>query len=226
MRLYSICVAAAAILFATSALLLRFAFAHNEGLERATCMAGVCETGELATRAYQMLLAGGPETPAAIERFRTLVVRNPASPFVWATLAEAFAETGDDAAARNAMLQAIERGPAIPQIRIRAANLFSACGDRRAAGSSLAAVLRATPAFDQVVFDSFRRIPLSTSEVLTLLLDDPRATRAYFYDIRRHGSTKDLTLVWDCLLAAGYADQNMASTYLAAVPPGERIDRR
>src|SRR5450755_943987 len=115
MRTYSIGVATAALLFATLALLLHFAFPNNERLERITCLAGICETDELASRAYSMLLTGGPEVPGAVERFRALVYRSPASPHALATLAEALAETGDNDAAKRTMLQAVERGPAIPQ---------------------------------------------------------------------------------------------------------------
>lgn len=218
MRNYSIGVATAALLFAALTLLLRFSFANNERLERITCLAGICETDKLAGRAYSMLLTGGPEVPGAVERFRILVYRSPASPHPLATLAEALAESGDNDAARRTMLLAVERGPAIPQIRIRAANLFAELGDRVAAGRNLAAVLKATSAFDEVVFDSFRRVPLSTNEILTLVLDHRRAARGYFYDVRQHGSPSDLALVWDCLLAAGYADKEMAASYLAATP--------
>jgi hypothetical protein len=70
------------------------------------------------------------------------------------------------------------------------------------------------------VFDSFRR-PLSNSEILPLLLNHRRSVRACFYDIRQHGSSEDLALAWECLLAVGYADREMASSYLAAVPPAK-----
>lgn len=217
MRLYSIALAVLGLLFSVTAVVLVCPFASNETVEQIACVGGVCRTDDLAARAYAQLLAGGPNARHAIEDFRTLVCRNPASPFTWATMAEALAETGDAEGAKNAMLHAIERGPAIPQIGIRAGNLFMGLGDRAAASRSLAAVLRSTSDFDQAVFESFRRWGMTPSEVLPILPENGRAAQAWFYDVRQHGSSQDLRLAWRWLLDHGYADKELADSYLGAI---------
>jgi len=224
MRAYCVRIAAMALLFATAALLLGW-MSGNERVERIACMAGVCATEQATARAYDLLLSGGAETPIAVERFRTLVARNPASPFPWATLAEGLAETGDAAGARSAMLQALRLGPLIPQIRIRAANLFSALGDRRDALRSLVTVLHGTAAFDQVVFNSFRRMELDVREVLAVLPENRRAARAYFDDLRQRGRTDELKTIWDWMLGRGFLDQELAAWYFDALLAAQRYSQ-
>jgi hypothetical protein len=101
------------LLLATLTLLLHFALPNNERLERITRRAGICETDELASRAYCMLLTGGPETFGAAERFRTLVYRRIASPHPLGTLAETLAETGDNDSAKRTTLQAYPGGQSV-----------------------------------------------------------------------------------------------------------------
>lgn len=193
MRTYSIAIAAFTGLISGLTLLLGLTYPSTASLEQAACSAGICATERVAAGTYEKFLAAGPAT-GVIDSFRALVIRNPGSPYTWAMLAEALAETGDNAAAKDAMVEAIARGSTIPQIHIRAANLFALAGDAAAAGRSLAVVLRTTSTCDQVVFDSFRRWGLPVSSVVPLLAGDTRALRAYFDDLRRNGSPSILAL--------------------------------
>lgn len=199
MRAYSVRLAALATLFAVSALLVG-------------SRVGFDQTEKLSTAAYTALLNGEPR--AAMESLRALVDHNPASPYTWASLAEGLEENGDHAGAREAMLQALRRGPNIPQVRIRAANLFAEQGDPAAAARSLVVVLHRTPVFDDLVFDSFRRFGLAVRAILPLMPGDRRAARAWFYDVRQHGAAGDLKPVWDWLLPRGYADDELALSYV------------
>lgn len=216
MRTYCVRTAAAALLFASTVLLLG-PMSGNDRLDHIACTVGVCATEQATAHAYALLLLGGAEASTAVERFRVLIARNPASPFAWATFAEALAETGDEDGARTAMLQAIARGPLIPQIRIRAANLFLAAGDRIDALRSLVTVLHGTAAFDRVVFNSFRRMELDVREVLIMFPEDRRAARAYFDDLRQHGKPGELKTIWHWMLDRGFVDQKLATSYFDAL---------
>ncbi len=210
MRTYSITLAAVAGFYALIGLALHW---NAPVRQRAAFALGLSSDEELARQGYERLLAGVP-APESVEPFRTLVLRNPASPYTWATLAEALAQTGDPSGANQAMRIALERGPSIPQVRIRAANLFADLGDQPAAAQSFARVLALTPAFDQVVFDAFRRIGLTPRQVLTILPEDPRVARVWFYDLCRRGTPQDLAIAWAWLLQRGYVDKEMGDAYL------------
>jgi hypothetical protein len=184
-----------------------------EGLERAACRVGVCADDVVAERAYALLLAGGEAGAGAVERFRMLAARNPGSPYGWATLAEALAETGNAQGARAAIGEAIERGPALPQIRLRAAHVFSELGDRDGAARSLAAVLRNTAAFDGVVFEEFRRGGYTVAEVAAPLDGNRRAAQAWFGEVRARCREEEVRVAWEWLLRRGYADERLAAGY-------------
>lgn len=173
-----------------------------------------------AAQAYDLLLAGGPEAAQAVTELRALVRKNPANPYVWATLAEALAQTGDPTTAHQAMLQAVALGPSIPRIRLRAANLFAELDNRPAAAQNLAIVLGNTAEYNETVFEAFRRFGLTPTEILIALQDNPRAARAWFWHVRWHGAPQDLRLTWDWLLTRGYIDPAMAASYLEfSAPP-------
>ncbi len=94
----------------------------------------------------------------AIDSLRKALSADEASPYAWADLAEAFADSGNNVLATRAFSRALELGPAIPSIRMRFANFLFASGRTEDALGECATILRSTVAFNDEVFSSLARL--------------------------------------------------------------------
>jgi hypothetical protein len=191
------------------------AYAANPNQEPALCRFGVCGNDFLIPIASQSLLGG---TRAALQAaalgFREALRRDPASPFRWCDLAEAFQELGEAASARYCMARAIERGPHSPYVLLRAGNLDLELGETQEALRRLARVLEIVPDYDPVIFASYARFVGSAREVLREgIPNNRRAAQSYFRYLLRDGGESDLQLAWDWLSARSFTDVALAGEY-------------
>ena len=173
------------------------------------------DDGALIQRAYAGLWTDTEGTATTEARFIAALRRDPASPFRWCDLGAALAERGDIEKARLCFARAIELGPTVPAISIRAANFFMQTGHTGEAMRLMAGVLGRTAEYDSVIFGYYRRLGLTTRDVLRDgIPNNRRAVQAYFLSGLLTSDGQQLRNVWNWAASRGFADDGLAKAYL------------
>ena len=158
--------------------------------------------------------AADPEQ--ALAEAREAVAADPATPYRWCALAEAYERTGDRERAVRAMEQAVELGPNLPPVLIRAANLALRLEDTARALPLYARVLGIARSYDGVVFNIYRRMEIPADQVIASGLPPAaEAWRAYFQHLVQWAEPEAAARVWAELESRGFADLAARESYVA-----------
>jgi len=158
---------------------------------------------------YRYLWMG--DTPAAIKVFENARQLDPAFPYRWSDLGDAYAIMGASDKAAACFRLAVTLAPESPQIALRAANFFFS---NNLPGEALrlgADVLRQTDGFDQSVFRSYVRLGGTQEQILNSGIgSNPRAAQAYFQFLLTGGTRDQLETVWRWMDLKAYIDPHAA----------------
>ena len=148
--------------------------------------------------------------PAAL---RTLLIRDPASPYLWADLGESLDRSGLDAT--RSFRNAVEFGPFLTPVLLRAA-AFYANHDQTAEAIDLTSrIFKKTNAYDDTIFNWYdlHHLPLRSVRERALAGNE-HASRDYFSYLLRAGNLSGAADTWKWLLANSYATESLAHDYV------------
>jgi hypothetical protein len=154
------------------------------------------------------------EPTGRLAKFQRALRQEPASPFGWCDLGEAFLETGQREKARYCFEQAQLLAPNIPVIWMRAMDFHFRMGETGAALQSSAKVLRIVPDYDEPIFQYYDHHIPAVSDVLPYLGDDRRASQAYFSHILKAERAEDAGIAWKRLRERSFTDDRLAAAYV------------
>jgi tetratricopeptide (TPR) repeat protein len=100
----------------------------------------------------------------SIQAFRSALVLDPASPFRWCDLGEAYLLGGDMEKARVCYLRGSALGPRMPPVQLRLCNFQIRTGDLSNAAVCLAELLSTAPAYRQMIFSYYDRLGFSPEQ--------------------------------------------------------------
>ncbi len=189
------------------------AFPTADGLRTTLMNSGYSSDGTLEFIAQTESESSNPVRLAqAVQVYRTLLYRDPANPYRWCDLAEAWQLTGNMEQARAAFARATALAPAIPPVQARAGNFYFVTGDADAAIASYRVVLSLVHDYDWIVFLNLKRLGLSTRETTTRALPADRETASnYLRFVFSSGSLGDADLVWSWISGSKLADDSTAA---------------
>lgn len=154
----------------------------------------------------------GAERIARLER---AVEREPASPYAWCSLGEAFRENGSAQKAAYCMSRAVDLGGSIPSILMRSANFHFSEGDTDAALTATARILELVNSYDEVIFSSYRRFGVPISRVLSHGLPaDSRPRQGFFRHLLNWGESSQVQLTWETLARESRTNDDLAGLYI------------
>ena len=105
-----------------------------------------------AITAFAALREGGPPAlERSVQDFRRALERDPASPFRWCDLGEAYLASGDDGLAGYCFSRALQLGSRTPAIQFRAASYYLQTGATPKATALLDNLLRNAPGYADIV---------------------------------------------------------------------------
>ncbi len=174
------------------------------------------EPQKLANQAYIRLFEGAiAGTGGAIDLFRQALVSDPAFPYRWSDLGEAFSENGQVQAAAYCFQRAVVLAPESPQIAVRAANFHFLRGDTASALALYGKALATTGEFDETIFINIWRLGWPASQTLDAAIgSNRRAAGAYFGFLLGHGTPQDLAATWNWLEQHGHAGTPQARLWV------------
>ncbi len=141
---------------------------------------------------------------------------DPATPYRWCALAEAYERAGDTERAARAVEQAVAMGPRLPPVLVRAANLAIRQGDTARALALYSRALDIVRNYDGVIFNIYRRTEIPIEEVLAQgLPEDGEAWRAYFRHLVQWAEPEAAARVWGELERRGFGDAAVRESYVA-----------
>lgn len=163
-------------------------------------------------QSYASLWSGREDSSV---RFLELLLRQPASPYRWADLAESSFQQGDSATSEYAIAKAVFFGRHIPVVMLRAMNLAWASGDEGKALSYSQRVLGLTAQYDAIVFSMYDRMSLPVAQILDgWEPSDSRSARSYLGHLLRSSQSADVLLaLWNWLSARGAIDESLAQVF-------------
>ena len=152
--------------------------------------------------------------------FREALARDPASPFRWCDLGEAYMQQGRMSEARDCFEQAVKRGPFSPRILMRAANFYFVAGDTSTALSLSARCLAGVRDYDATVFRQYERLGIPLGELLEIGLPPHEdATRSWFLFLMRPDAASDDNKImgtsWRHLVDRGFAGNDLLGRYVS-----------
>ena len=157
-------------------------------------------------------LWSGQDDSSAI--FLGLLLRQPASPYRWADLAESSYQQGDLSRSQYCMSKALVYGRNVPSVLLRAMNLSWASGNTGEALSYSQRVMALTALYDPVVFSMYDRMKLPVTQVLQHWEPyDSRSANAYFRHLLPRQSAGDLIPMWTWMAGRGPVDPSLAQAF-------------
>lgn len=102
------------------------------------------------------------ELPDSVEALRGALSSEPASPFRWCDLGEAYAIQGDFEKAEYCALRGASLAPHVPAVKLRLCNLEIRIGDATRASACLADLLRTEPAYREMILSDYQRLGIKT----------------------------------------------------------------
>ena len=230
-RLFPICLGALLVAYSAAALIFDAKTASNERADSAACRYLPCGDhlpAQARKTAWQPLSAG---VSASLPGFREALRRDPASPYRWSDLAEAYLQAGLEEDARHCFRQAVRQGPHIPSILLRAANFHFMTGERQAALELGARCLAAFRDFDEVIFHQYLRMGGGTSDILRYgIPPEHPATRSFFRFLMRQGTgpapqqdpDDPLKQTWEWMQDHSLTGPDLLGEYVSALLRRER----
>jgi len=177
----------------------------------AMCTAIVVAIGAgFSLRSTAAGIQGSGKLPGLQEELR----EDPASPYRWCDLGEAFLQDGQNKKARYCFEQARLLAPDIPPIWMRAMFFHLQNDETPAALHCSARVLQLVPDYDQVIFNYYDRFVPRVAEVLPHLAGNRRAGQLYFRHLLKSAATEDVALAWTWLRDRSFAQDRLAAEYL------------
>ena len=161
--------------------------------------------------------------------FREALDRDPASPFRWCDVGEAYLRMGSEREARRCFEQAVKRGSFSPRILMRAANFHFAVGEPSIALGLSARCLAGTRDYDATVFRQYERLRVPLDDILEHGLP-PRqeAARSWFLFLMRPGAAADndaaLDASWRRMVDRGFTDDDLLSRYVSRLLRRKRYE--
>ena len=167
-----------------------------------------------ASRGFQSFRTGEP-LEASLSNFKTAVRSDPASPFRWCDLADAYVASGDLAKARYCFSRAKSLGPNSPIVQLRFASFCLHAGDPQTAITLLSNVLKEAPRYDDIVFSYYQRIGLSVPEILERGMPvDSRPANQFFQRVLAAGTPAQALTVWRWICSHSLAGEREARAYV------------
>ena len=218
MRKTGLALSALLILYGSAGVALYSVYPEDIKLERFLCRYFlVCDSDRQVRWAYDQLLSTEPGAQdAAVETFEEVLRRDPANAYRWCDLGNALHRTGDLERSRYCFEQAVSFAPNIPPILLQAGNYYFATGDAEAVLKVLSHVLKLVREFDETIFNIYRRMEISTEDVLRVgVPPEPEAARAYFRFKLQREAGANLDEVWQWLASKQLADDQALSSYVS-----------
>jgi hypothetical protein len=120
---------------------------------------------EIGFSALEEVPAQSPDR--SIQAFRSALALDPASPFRWCDLGEAYLLGGDVEKAKVCYLRGSALGPRMPPVQLRLCNFQIRTGDLSNAAACLAGLLKIAPAYREMVFSYYDRLGFSPGQMDT-----------------------------------------------------------
>ncbi len=145
---------------------------------------------EIGFSALQENPAQSPDR--SIQAFRSALALDPASPFRWCDLGEAYLLAGDPEKARVCYLRASVLGPRMPSIQLRLCNYQIRTGDASNAAACLAELLRNAPAYRGMILSYYEQLGISPAELVgNGDFEEPIGDSAYNWKAEGSGIERD-----------------------------------
>jgi len=221
-RWFAVALGCLLLLYAPAWLVFRNRFWSNPRAEQMFCRFGICDSN--AFLYAQLPAASRNKSFAPVSALLETLRREPASPSLWRHLAEALLMSGRVEQARYCFSNALALAPNIPLVLLAAGDFYAGLGDRRRALELASRVLEETSGYDDEVFGWFKKNKVAGSEILSALPPGPRAPRACIRQLIYDHNAADASIVWNWTLAHGYADEKLASQYVAFLIRGKQYE--
>ncbi len=172
---------------------------------------------------------GQIDDSVTLAAFREALDRDPASPFRWYDLGEAYLRMGGELEARQYFEQAVKRGSFAPRILMRAANFYFVVGETRIALGLSARCLAGTRDYDATVFRQYERLRVPLDDILEHGLPrHPEAARSWFLFLMRPGAAPGndaaLEASWQTMVDRGFTDDDLLSRYVSLLLRRKRYE--
>lgn len=197
----------------------------------ASAEARFCDATGLCSRTRQIDaglngLRRDPGSPpaAALAGLRAAVQSDPASPFRWADVGEAYLLSGDRKMAERCFLRGRDLAPNSPAMEFRLAAYYLRVGETETALPHLANLLKRSRHFDEIAFSYLDRMGFGVRETLaSAMIQDSGSANAFFQYLRSTGRDGDGLTVWRWLAARGWAQESQAKQYAAQLLQSHRL---
>jgi hypothetical protein len=218
-RILSITLGSILVAYSIAAMLPAYSEPRKQVLEQSGSRFLLGDEELQVRRAYTAIGKGDTSGLAeSIRIFSALLARNPASPYRWCDLGDAFLEAGEVDKARYCFSRARELGPRIAPILIRLVNFHFRLGETTAALPIMTQILDQIPEFDQLIFSYYTRMGFSLEEILDHgMPPNPRVARSYFRHLLQAGSAADLEQAWIWMGSHNFADESLTCEYVSAL---------
>lgn len=170
-----------------------------------------------AAQAHRLLLRGTrPAAEQAAALFRKALEGDPASPYRWADLGEAYDESERIAEAGKLFDRAVQLGPSSPPILLRASFHCLRAGQRDKALALASRVLETSDLYDESIFSLYQRFRIPPEEIRAKgLSEGPRPWRSYLKWLMTLDRANDATVVWNVLGEKNWRSEEITTSYLA-----------
>jgi cytochrome c-type biogenesis protein CcmH/NrfG len=98
------------------------------------------------------------DLPDAVEVFRAALSGDPASPFRWCDLGEAYSIQGDFEKAEYCYRRGAALAPHVPAVKFRLCNLEIRIGDETRIAACLGDLLKTEPAWREMILSDYQRL--------------------------------------------------------------------
>jgi len=163
-----------------------------------------------------------PDYNRAILLYQQALEADPANPYRWSDLAEAFAGGGQLDSARLCYRQSLELSGSVPQCWLRAANFHFNLNEYNEALPLAVRVLEAVPDYDSVLFDYFDQLLPTADLIYGYIGTDRRIVRAYAAHLIQKGNLPAARIAFRFANGAGFLDNNLTASYIDAVVSAHR----
>lgn len=184
---------------------------NDKKAERTFCNFGICDTSTVLS-AYR-LLHGGVLTALPANEFLEPLRRDPAAPYRWEDLGDAWARDGFTSAARYCYSRALILAPRIPFMLFRGAQFYFRVGENTTGLQLSARSIEANPNYHSRVFTTYRVYSVPLQEILQLGLPDLVSYQSFLHLLISQNRIPDAAQTWSYILAHNYVDAPLANDY-------------
>lgn len=198
------------VALAASALLLNFVSPYW------ACRLGLCPDSVALSEAGRFRMSGSPDSARqALNLYRHIIRRNPASAYRWCDLGDAYLAVGEVLQAQAAFEQGERLAPAAPQILLRVAGFYLRQREYNSAVRRFSRILSLTPAYDHLIFSYYERLGLPLDSILGKgVPPEARPAQSYFQYLLSHTDPPKVSKVWTWLGTHGFQDDVLTSDYI------------